>query len=267
MKIKEIKAKSCMTKSKLTDYVINPCVGCQHGCKYCYAVFMERFMNIKEDWGDFVYVKINYPELLKKEIKKNKPGNVFISSVTDCYSPIEGKYKLTRKILEIFADSPESKKFTFEILTKSALVKRDFDLIKKLNVDLGMTINCLDEKFSRVVEPFASPPKLRVEALKEAKKLGIKVFGFISPVFPGFTDLEKIFKELKFCDYVWVECLNIKKSTLDRLLSALKENFPEKLKEFENILHNYEEYYLQIKKEARRLEKKYNLKIKNIVVH
>lgn len=109
MLIKEISVKSCMTKSKLADYVINPYTGCQHGCKYCYAVFMKRFLDVKQDWGEFIHVKINCPELLKKELKLNKPGTIFMSSVTDCYSPIESKYRLTRRILETIKDSPYKK--------------------------------------------------------------------------------------------------------------------------------------------------------------
>jgi len=267
MKIKEIKAKTCMTKSKLTDYVINPYIGCQHGCKYCYAVFIKRFQNIKEEWGDFIYIKINCPDLLKKELEKNKAGHIWLSSVTDPYCPIEGKYKLTRKILDTIANSPHKNKFTIEILTKSALVKRDFDILKKLKVELGCTINTLDNKVSKIIEPFASPPTERIKALKEAKKQGIKVFGFVSPVLPGITNLEELFKELKFCEYIWIELLNIKKSSMDRLMPVIKKSFPEKLKDFEFIVNNYDKYYWRVKKEARELEKKYKLKIKDIVVH
>lgn len=267
MKIKEIKAKTCMTKSKLTDYVINPYIGCQHGCKYCYAVFIKRFQNIKEEWGDFIYIKINCPDLLKKELEKNKAGHIWLSSVTDPYCPIEGKYKLTRKILDTIANSPHKNKFTIEILTKSALVKRDFDILKKLKVELGCTINTLDNKVSKIIEPSASPPTERIKALKEAKKQGIKVFGFVSPVLPGITNLEELFKELKFCEYIWIELLNIKKSSMDRLMPVIKKSFPEKLKDFEFIVNNYDKYYWRVKKEARELEKKYKLKIKDIVVH
>ncbi len=256
-----------MTKSKLTDYVINPYTGCQHGCKYCYAVFIKRFQNIKEDWGDFIHVKINCPELLKEELKKNKAGHIWLSSVTDPYCPIEGKYKLTRKILETIANSPYKNKFTIEILTKSALVKRDFDILKNLKVELGCSINTLDNATSRIIEPFAPPPSERIKALKEAKKQGIEVFGFISPVLPGITNLEELFRELSFCEYVWVEILNIKKSSMDRLMPVIKKNFPEKVKDFEFILKNYEEYCQSVRKEARELEKKYKLKIKEIVVH
>jgi len=267
MKIKELECKNCMAKSKLTDYVINPYTGCSHGCKYCYADFIRRFQNIDEKWGDFVYAKVNCPELLEKELEKNKSGNIWMSSVCDCYMPIEAKYKLTRRILEILANSLQGKKFSVEILTKSVLVKRDFDLLKRLNVDLGMSVNTLEEKYSKAIEPFASPPKLRIETLKEAKKKGIRVYGFISPVLPGITNLEELFKELSFCEYVWVEILNVKKSVLERLMPTIKKNFPELMKDFDFMIEHYDEYVGGVTKEARMLEKKYGLKIREIVVH
>ena len=267
MIIKEIIAKSCMTRSKLTDYVINPYTGCQHSCKYCYADFIRRFQNIPEDWGDFVYVKKNCVELLKKELIKNKPGHIWMSSVCDCYMPIEGKYKLTRGILETIAKSAYRKKFTIEILTKSTLVKRDFDLLKELNIELGMSINTLDSKAARIIEPFASSPLERIKALKEAKEKGIKVFGFISPVLLGITNLEELFKELSFCSYVWVELLNIKPSVLNRLMPVVREKFPEKVNKFEYMINHYEEYVSKVKKEVRELEKKYKLEVRDVVVH
>jgi DNA repair photolyase len=267
METKEIQCKTCMTKSKLTDYVVNPYTGCQHACRYCYADFIRRFQNIKTNWGEFAYAKINCPDLLAKELEKNKPGNIFMASVCDCYMPLDGKYQLTRKILEIISKSPYKNKFTMEILTKSALVKRDLDLLKKINVELGCSINTLDEKTARLIEPLASPPRERINALKEAKKQGIRVFGFISPVLPGITDLEEIFKELSFCNYVWVELLNTRKTILDRFIPFINKNFPEKIEDFEFAIKNPEEYYNKIKAEVTKLEKKYNLKVKELVRH
>jgi len=267
MKAQEIKAGTCMVKSKITNYVINPYVGCQHGCKYCYAVFIKRFRNIKEDWGDFCYAKINCPELLEKELSKNKPGHIWLSSVTDPYIPLESKYKLTRKILETIVKSKYKNKFTIEILTKSALVKRDFDLLRRLKAKIGCSLNTLDEKTARILEPFASPPKLRIKTLREAKKQGIKVYGFISPVLPGITGLEELFRELKFCDYVMIELLNTKQSVLRRLMPVIKKNFPEKVEGFEFVIDNYNKHYEDIKKQAKILEKKYDLKVRGIFVH
>ncbi|MBD3252382.1 radical SAM protein, partial [Candidatus Pacearchaeota archaeon] len=253
MKTKFIKSKSCMNKSKITDYVINPYIGCVHGCRYCYAVFMKKFMNIIENWGDFCYVKINCSELLEKELADNKPGYIWMSSVTDCYNPLEEKYELTRKILDIISKSPYKKKFTIGILTKSALVKRDFDLLKKLNCELGMSINTLDKEFSRMIEPYASTPDERIEVLKEAEKHGIIVYGFISPVFLGITNLEELFKKLSFCDYVWVELLNTKKSVVDRLLPVIKKNFLDKLEDFNFMINNPRDYFKRVKQDVTNL--------------
>ncbi len=103
MEIKEIKVNDLVTKSNLpaSDYVINPYVGCPHGCKYCYASFMKRFTGHTEDWGTFIDIKrcdkkINVKKLIGKR--------VFLSSVTDCYNAYEEEYRLTREILEQLVD-------------------------------------------------------------------------------------------------------------------------------------------------------------------
>ncbi len=83
MNIREIKAKSILSKSQVYDYALNPYVGCQHGCVYCYAKFMKRFTGHGERWGEFVDVKINAPELLAHEVKRKKVGRVWISGVCD----------------------------------------------------------------------------------------------------------------------------------------------------------------------------------------
>src|SRR3972149_9738911 len=102
--IREIKAKSILTKSGIpdVDYCVNPYIGCSHGCRYCYATFMKRYSGHTQEWGSFVDVKINAPEILRKQLKRAKRGRILISSVTDAYQPIESKYKLTRQGLEIF---------------------------------------------------------------------------------------------------------------------------------------------------------------------
>src|SRR5699024_2195827 len=124
MKIQEIEVKSYLTKSKLpeSDYVINPYVGCPHGCKYCYAEFMKRFTSHNENWGGFLDVK-KCDSKINSRILSGK--RVFLSSVTDCYNPFERRYGVTRKILEqlIGVDC------VINISTKSSLILRDVDLL------------------------------------------------------------------------------------------------------------------------------------------
>lgn len=129
MIVKEINVNDYVTKSNLpaSDYVINPYVGCPHGCKYCYASFMKRFTGHKEDWGTFVDVK-----RCDKPINVNKlrGKRVFLSSVTDPYNPLEEKYEFTKKILMQLL----SAECELSISTKSSLILRDIDLLKSLKL-------------------------------------------------------------------------------------------------------------------------------------
>src|SRR5512146_2849097 len=101
MLVKEIEAKTILSRSQIYDYSLNAYVGCQHQCVYCYAKFMKRFTGHREAWGEFVDVKINAPELLASEVRKKKIGRVWVSGVCDPYQSAETKYKLTRRCLEI----------------------------------------------------------------------------------------------------------------------------------------------------------------------
>lgn len=103
MKIKEILSKTILSASKIHDYVINPYIGCEHGCQYCYARFIKKFTGHNEPWGQFVDIKTNASDLLQIEIKKKKPGTVWVSGLCDPYQPLEAEYKLTRKCLAILA--------------------------------------------------------------------------------------------------------------------------------------------------------------------
>ncbi|OHB92630.1 MAG: radical SAM protein [Planctomycetes bacterium RIFCSPHIGHO2_12_39_6] len=142
---------------------------------------MKRYTGHTEAWGSFVDVKINAPEILQKQLKRAKIGRVMISSVTDAYQPIESKYKLTRQCLEILLQS----QFPVDILTKSSLVLRDTDLIKKFkDIEVGITITTNDEKISRVFEPNAPSIMARIRTLRALHDKGINTYAFIGPVLP-----------------------------------------------------------------------------------
>src|SRR5512143_3861666 len=121
MKITEIHAKTILSPSQIYDYVINPYVGCQHACSYCYARFMKRFSGHKEPWGTFVDVKVNAPELLSREVTRKKRGRVWVSGVCDPYQSLEGRYRLTRRCLEILI----AQDWDVVVQTRSPLVLRD----------------------------------------------------------------------------------------------------------------------------------------------
>ncbi len=191
MRIKEIKAKSILSRSQVYDYALNPYVGCQHACVYCYARFMKRFTGHREGWGEFVDVKINGPELLSHEVKKKKAGRVWISGVCDPYQPLEKKYMLTKRCLEVLVENG----WPFTIQTKSPLVLRDIGIIKRSKgAEVGFTITTADEKIRRIFEPGAPPSGKRIEALAALFSEGIKTFVMVAPILPGAEGLARALK-------------------------------------------------------------------------
>ena len=203
MIVKEIIAKSILSKSQIYDYALNAYVGCQHNCVYCYARFMKRFTGHRERWGEFVDIKINAPELLDREIKKKKKGRVWISGVCDAYQPLERKYQLTRKCLEILIKNG----WPLTVQTKSPLVLRDIELLKKAgDAEVGFTITTADEKVRKIFEPSVPTIAKRVEALDILHSAGISTFVMVAPLLPGAEGLVDMLKGK--VDHVLIDRLN-----------------------------------------------------------
>ncbi len=190
MKYMETTCKTALSKSLLPglDYSLNPYTGCEHGCVYCYAPSVLRYGG-PEPWGAFVTAKTNIPVVLERELRRSKPGVVGISTVTDPYQPVEGRLKLTRSCLEVLL----AKGFPICIQTKSALVIRDIDLIGDFPVkEAGMTITALDDKISAIIEPGASLPGERLDALRRLSDNEIPTWAFVGPLVPGFVDGDRL---------------------------------------------------------------------------
>ncbi len=215
------KAKSIFTKTKIPSckFVLNPYVGCEHACLYCYAKFLCRWKNHSK-WGSWVEVKENAPELVKGKHVRDK---VCMSSVSDAYQPIEKKLLLTRRVLENM-----DKRTNLSILTKSGLVTRDIDVFVRFErIEVGLTVNGFDEGVRRVLEPKAPKHEKRVDALKTLREEDIKNYAFISPFIPELVDLEAIMKETKsFVDRYWVEFLNLGVAGQE-FVRWLMDNYPE----------------------------------------
>ena len=203
MIVKEVPAKSILSISKVLAYAMNPYTGCQHGCYYCYARFMKRVTKHKEPWGEFVDVKINAPDLLEAEIKKKKRGKVWISGVCDPYQPLENKYKLTRRCLEILAKH----NWSVTIQTRSPLVLRDTDIIKQAHdFEVGFSITTANDKIRQLFEPNAPTINERIKALEELNQAGIRTFAMIAPMLPGAEGLAELLKGK--VDYVIIDRMN-----------------------------------------------------------
>lgn len=244
--IKAIKTKSVLSKSNLPvgDYSVNPYVGCPHACKYCYASFMKRFTGHPKPWGTFLDVKY-WPEIKRPERYAGK--GLFIGSVTDPYNPYEETYGRTRALLEQLQGSGAQ----ISIATKSDLVLRDLDLIKTFpNARVSWSINTLDESFKTDMDEAVSI-KRRLEAMKAFHAAGIRTTCFISPIFPGITDVKEIIQRAKGqCNLIWLENLNLRGSYKSFILEYIQKKHPSLLPLYREIYNQEEKFCVGINHSA-----------------
>jgi DNA repair photolyase len=165
---------------------------------------MCKFLKRKDKWGTFVDVKTNLPELLERQLRGGPRGRVSISTVTDPYQPVERKYRLTRRCLQILLDHGR----TISILTKSDLVLRDLDLLRQFaSCEVGLTITTDNENIKKLFEPNSPSISRRIEALKKLKEVGIATYAFIGPLLPA--NPEKLGEMIApFADSVLVDRMN-----------------------------------------------------------
>ncbi|MCL0076852.1 radical SAM protein [Dehalococcoidia bacterium] len=203
MIVREVYTKSILSRSKVFDYVVNPYIGCEHACTYCYARFMKRFTGHREPWGEFVDVKINAPDLLKREIDRTPPGRVWVSGVCDPYQPLERTYKVTKTCLEILVEHD----WPITIQTKSALVLRDVALFAGSNkIEVGLTVTTGDERVRELFEPNAASIKERIKALEKLHLAGTRTYVMIAPMLPQAEELAASLRGK--VDYVLIDRMN-----------------------------------------------------------
>lgn len=250
------------TSIEIADYVINPYRGCSYGCVYCYARKNKAFAKHDKKWGSFVDVKVNALEVLLMELESHHPKKVLIGSITESYQPAEKKYEITRAILAELA----SREIPVTILTKSNLIVRDIDILKKVQDNkICFTVNTLNEKDKLVFEPASSSIKARIKAVKDLSENSINAYVHVGPVFPFITDFEGLMHE--FCgvtDELVFESYNMQVSQEQEIYGAVKNGFPDKYEAFCEIFSSeekYNAYWENLESEIRKLNKQYNYKL------
>jgi len=190
-----------------------------------------------EEWGEFVDIKVNASQVLSRELTRSKRGTVLLSSVTDPYQPLEKRYELTRQALKRILRYG----YPISILTKSALVERDVDLLRRFeHCQVGVTVSVLNEDVRRAFEPYSPPSKDRLNALRRLGKNGVQTYVFLGPMLPGFSeeDLEEILDECKQVGvhHILIDKLNIKYGNWSSIARVLDTRFPERKEEWKNAL-------------------------------
>jgi DNA repair photolyase len=174
---------------KSSGYTANLYKGCTHGCVYCYA---PSLTHDERRWGSYVDAKVNAPEVLERELRGLRRDQVFLSSASDPYQPVEAKYRITRRCLEALLRYG----FPVSILTRSPLVLRDIDLLRSFEwVEVGMSITTVPV---RRFEPGVPPLRRRIDTLRRLHDAGLRTRVSLAPVIPGLVmvDLEELFEEL-----------------------------------------------------------------------
>jgi DNA repair photolyase len=174
------------------NYTINPYRGCSHACSYCFARTTHTYMdmNAGRDFETKIVVKVNAPELLRKDLRarKWKGEHIAMGTATDPYQRAEGKYKIMSRIIETLTEFRNP----FSILTKGTLIVRDLELLQKaaevMDVSTAFSIGTLDEDVWAKSEPGTPHPRKRIETVKRLNEAGIPCGVMLAPILPGISD-------------------------------------------------------------------------------
>ena len=244
-------------------YDINIYRGCSHRCIYCYAQYSHEYIDGGNFFGD-IYAKTNIADVLKSELTTFAPEPVNLGGVCDSYQHAERDLKLTKSVLEQL----EQHNIPIVFSTKSTLVLRDIDLLKKMDARVALTVTTMDETVAKLIEPGAPSPKQRIAAAAELRKNGIKTGIHMMPIIPYLTSsaesLEAVYRAAKNAGagYVLAGGLNLKGSTRKGFFDSVRSAFPSEFSRIYDLYRDREEYRKykeQLKSTLDKLRKMYRM--------
>ena len=236
--VRQVRCKTLLNRCRVDDYSFNCYVGCSHGCRYCYARFMQRFHPHAEQWGEFADVKVNAAEVLARQLRRLKPGGVFTCSACDGWQPAEEHYRLTRECCRLLLNAG----FRLNVLTKSRLVLQDLDILAGRNVRLAVTITTHDEPWAQIWEPRASSVSDRVDVLRQAKAAGLETAVMFGPLLPEISDTDEALAGLfalaaeSSVDRIWTDMLNPRPRVWPSVQEVLRCYHPELYEHYRRLL-------------------------------
>lgn len=238
--VRETTCKTILNRGGIGDYSLNCYGGCVHACVYCYARFMQRFHEHPEPWGAFVDVKTNAVEVLERQLAKQIPGSVFVSSACDGWQPLEARYQLTRSCCALLFQHG----FQVNALTKNVLIERDFDLFQQYKGRIGITITTLIQALADLWEPHASLVEARWRVLEHARQAGIRTTVMFGPLLPFLYDDQKavdaLFERAASIniDRILVDVMNPRPKVWDSVSMLLEAAYPGLRERYARILYS-----------------------------
>ena len=224
---------------------LNPYMGCAHRCTFCYVRAFELRADRPADgrYGRSIRVKVNIPEVLRREVTRPAWGreHVAIGAATDPYQPAEGRYRLTRRCLEVLA----AVRNPFTLITRGPLIVRDTDVLQQASRDAEVAVNIsiptLDERVWRTTEPGTAPPRQRLRALRMLVDAGIKAGVGVAPILPGLSDHPEQLAAVVLAareagaTHLWANLLYLRPGTREHFLANLARDWPEELARYARL--------------------------------
>jgi len=227
------------------EWSLNPYMGCAHQCTFCYVRAFELRADRPSDsrYGRSIRVKVNVADVLRAELARPswRGDGVAVGAATDPYQPAEGRYRLTRACIEVFAAASNP----FSLITRGPMIVRDVDVLaeasRNAEVSVMFSVPTLDPEVWRTTEPGTAPPRQRLSALKRLVDAGIKAGVGMAPILPGLSDrpeqLEEVVKAAREAGAtsIWANLLYLRPGTREHFLEALARDWPEELERYENL--------------------------------
>ena len=253
------------TSIDLGEYVINPYKGCEFSCLYCYVRSNRVTSREARPWGSYVDIRINAPQQLEQEIALRKPKCVLLGSTTDCFQPIEAKYGLTRKLLEIL----NKHNIFYSILTRSPIITEYVPLLNKgFCKGIYFTVNNMTRELKAVLEPKSPSYEARFKVINQLLENGIPVTPYFSPVLPWISDTGVAFGLALKAKSIEFEGLNFNLANIGDVMQAIRSVYPQFKSNFERMQKDkvfYESVWESVRKEivdgAIKAKKSYNVYI------
>ena len=227
------------------SWSLNPYRGCRHRCSYCYARASHTYLghDAGRDFDEIIYVKTNVAEVLRAELRR--PGwageAIAVGTATDPYQPAEGRYRLTRACIEVFARAANP----FSLITRGPLIVRDVDVLaeaaNRAEVSVTFSVPTLDEQVWRTTEPGTAPPRQRLRALKTLVDAGIAASVGMAPILPGLSDRPELLADVvraareAGATGIWANLLYLRPGTREHFLECLARDWPDQLDRYERL--------------------------------